>query len=247
VAWRDAESGRTLLRSVTLEDVGILEKSLERIRSARLIIIDPVSAYMGCSTDSHKNSEVRSLLAPVSDLAEKYRVAIIVVTHLNKASGSKAIYRATGSLAFAAAARAVFAITRDEADPDRRLMLPVKNNLAPDRNGLAFRLTPCIDDPNYMHVQWEPEPIDGSADEALNPAEDDSRREWQLAAEWLRELLADGPLDSVTVWAKAGEQKFGKSVVRRAKEYLGVRAQKSGYDKDVKWSWTLEKDEDAHP
>ena len=98
-----------------------------------------------------------------------------------------------------------------------------------------------------MHVQWEPEPIDGSADEALNPAEDDSRREWQLAAEWLRELLADGPLDSVTVWAKAAEQKFGKSVVRRAKEYLGVRAQKSGYDKDVKWSWTLEKDEDAHP
>jgi len=226
-------------RCVTLEDVEILDKALQRIPGARLIVIDPISAYLGVKTDSHKNSDVRTLLAPIADLAERHGVAVVCVTHLNKSSDKKAIYRTTGSLAFAAAARAVFAITRDEDNSDRRLFLPVKNNLAPDRNGLAFTLTPCLSDPDYMRVVWEPGPLEMSADEAMNPGENENRREWQYAADWLRELLADESLDAATIKEMGKKEGYGRHVLDKAKDHLGVRSQKSGFGKDSRWVWRL--------
>ena len=84
-------------------DVERLAHEVERLGDVVLIQIDPVSAYLG-GTDSHKNADVRALLSPLSDLAEKFNVAVVVVTHLNKGSGA-AMYRSVGSIAFTAAAR----------------------------------------------------------------------------------------------------------------------------------------------
>jgi hypothetical protein len=120
-------------------DLAALDASLSQIGNVKLVIIDPITAYMS-GTDTHKTADVRALLAPVSDLAVKHKVAVVVVSHLNKGGGGEAMTRVTGSLAFVAAARAAYVVQKDPEDPKRRLFQPIKNNLGVDDTGLAFRI-----------------------------------------------------------------------------------------------------------
>jgi putative DNA primase/helicase len=85
-------------------DLPALQQAVRDQRNTKLVIIDPLSAYLGGRIDSHKDAEVRSVLRPLVELAEKCGVAVIGVTHLNKNASGKAVYRAMGSLAFLAAA-----------------------------------------------------------------------------------------------------------------------------------------------
>ena len=80
---------------------------------------------------------MRALLAPVSDLAARYAVAIVTISHLNKGGGNEAMGRITGSLAFVAAARAAFLIHKGSGGSNRRLFLPMKNNLGTDESSLG--------------------------------------------------------------------------------------------------------------
>ena len=99
------ENGKERSFDLTL-DVEKLQKSSERISNVKLIIVDPISAYLG-KTDSHRNSDVRSALTPVSDFAEASGACLLCVTHLNKGGqGTSAMNRVTGSIAFVAASRA---------------------------------------------------------------------------------------------------------------------------------------------
>ena len=163
------DAGKQTERMFSLKnDIAILEKLLPSIPDCCLLIIDPISAYLN-DTDSHNNSDIRGLLAPLAALATRYKIAIIAVSHLNKGSGGNALYRAMGSLAFVAAARAAYVVTKDEHNPQRRLFLPVKNNLAQDTTGLAYTVVTA---PNGAPVMaWEPDPIVITADEALVPIE----------------------------------------------------------------------------
>ena len=219
-------------------DLPSLEAALKRLPDCRLIVIDPVSAYLG-ETDSHSNAEIRALFCPVAELAARYGVAVLTVTHLNKGqAGTKAIYRAMGSLAFIAQARTAFAVIRDEQDQTRRLFLPVKNNLAPDAGtGLAFSLTQWADDPAYCFIQWHPGAVDVSADEALNPQADNDRTEQNEIETWLREELSDGPVSAGELRKRAGLSGFNWRTVHRAKDRLGIAVVKSGMA--GAWVWKL--------
>jgi hypothetical protein len=111
---------RALLTGATQEtyfdlsqDLPALEKAICNEPNCRMVVIGPLTAYFG-DTDSHKNAEVRAVLAKLFDLAARLKVAVLAITHLNKAGGLPAIYRAMGSLAFVAASRAVWAVVRDE-------------------------------------------------------------------------------------------------------------------------------------
>jgi hypothetical protein len=185
VGGRDAKTNAEWQRSFSLEtDLPRLEEVLVENPDTRLVVIDPISACTG-NVDSHKNSDVRGLLAPLANLASQYHISVLSVTHLSKAMGSKAVYRAMGSLAFAAAARAVWAITKDPNDPQRRLFLPAKLNLAQDPDGLAYRI-------QDGRVLWEPDPVKMHADDAFAEEVKSSngggkrQSDQQEAAEWLR-------------------------------------------------------------
>jgi AAA domain len=233
------------LRDFSLrKDVAVLSDLLERLEDVRVIVIDPVSAYLD-SVDSHNNAEVRGLLAPLAELAATRGVAILAVSHLNKAAGGNPLYRASGSLAFVAAARSVMLVTREE-DTNRRLLLPLKQNLAPEGAGLAYEITEGAN--GAPIVVWHPDPVTLTAGEALAkqetaPAE---RTELRDAMDWLYGLLEGGPASARQIQADARDAGLSWITVRRAKDALGVRAGKTRFDGG--WQWALPaKREGAHP
>jgi putative DNA primase/helicase len=121
-------------------DIEAIEQRVLEMGDCKLIIVDPISAYLG-SVDTHRNSDVRAVLAPLAKLAQRLGVAIVAVSHLNKGASASAAYRVTGSIAFTAAVRASLLLAKDKDVPERRLVLPGKNNLGPDNlGGLAYRV-----------------------------------------------------------------------------------------------------------
>ena len=127
-------------RSFNLQlDLPELEKTIEKLGDVLLVIIDPITSYLG-KVDSHKNAELRSVLEPLGKMAARLHVTVIANTHLSKASGGSANSRVIGSVAFVNQARAAFIVTADPEDSGRRLFIPSKTNLGKPRDGLAYRI-----------------------------------------------------------------------------------------------------------
>lgn len=199
------------------EDLPALEAAILKLRDCRLVIIDPLTAYLG-KTDSHKNAEVRAVLARLFELAAQHRVAVLAVTHLNKASTLPAIYRAMGSLAFVAAARAVWAVVRDDEDETgrRRLFVPIKNNLGADETGLAYALEATD---GVARVVWESGAVNMRADDALGGGRKAVVRD--DATQFVIDTLnANGGDDMLSddLWAAAKAEGISRMTLRRAKE-----------------------------
>ena len=189
---RDADGKESELM-FTLADVLILEAALDAVPDCRLIVIDPIGSYLGGRTDAHRDNEVRAVLAPVAMLAEKTGAAVLMVAHRRKSNGGSADDSALGSRAFTGLARAVWHLSADPNDADRRLWLPGKTNLARRPNGLAFRISGlgsagCVD--------WESDPVDMSADDALveeRAKHEDEGSAVDEAENWLAIKLDQGP------------------------------------------------------
>ncbi len=240
----DAEDGNSERSFDLKRDIKNLETFLEEIGGAVLLIIDPISAYLG-GTDSHKNADIRALLAPLSDLAAKYKIAVIGVTHLNKSQSRQALQRVTGSLAFVAAARAAFIIAKDQNEPDRRLFLPIKNNIGDDRTGFGFSIESVTlsGGISTSKIVFEPDLVMESADEVLNYG---SNLEGRGALEDAKEFLQDICIIGCTaqqVKKQAEEAGISYATLRRAKKELGIKPKKEG--QNGSWVWRLPDLEDA--
>jgi hypothetical protein len=235
--------GTAARRAFSLEeDVQVLDATLSRLMNVAMVVIDPISAYLG-RTDSHKNAEVRALLAPVSELAARHNVAIVGVSHLSKATGSKGLMRVTGSLAFVAAARAAYLVAADPANPARRLFLPLKNNIGPDTTGLAFIIeATTVQSPagelKTSRVAWESAAVTLTADEVLK-ADDATKTSPALseAIEWLRQILAKEPMSAREIYTCAEEDGIARKTLQRAADSLRVRKQKTSMKGG--WTWSL--------
>ncbi|MGC1274342.1 MAG: AAA family ATPase [Planctomycetaceae bacterium] len=193
-----------------------------------LVVFDPISAILG-KADSHRDAEVRSVLGPLAKVAEKRRVAIVGINHLTKGGEGQAMYRSMGSIAFVAAARIAWQVNRDPKEPGRSLLLPVKMNLGPTPDGLAFRIT-------EDGVSWEKEPVTMTADEALYGI---STKPRDAAKDWLSHLLADGPLPQKDIKERLNREKVCSfRTLENAKKELGVTAERVGGQMGG-WFWSL--------
>jgi putative DNA primase/helicase len=219
-------------RGFTLADIDLLEETIRRA-SAKLVIVDPLSAYMG-QVDTWKDSDVRSRLRPLSEVAERTGVAIVVVMHLTKASDRSAINRVSGSIGFVGAARAAYMVVKDPDDSDgsRRLILTVKVNFGREPLGIAF----SIDDAGAL--TWDTDPVTMSADQALRQPAVDQEPVKTKTAEimgWLRAFLKDGPVPSDVIHKAADNAGYKWRTVEDAKTRLGIKAA----SKAEGYAWSL--------
>jgi putative DNA primase/helicase len=239
-------------------DLELLDREIRRLGDVRLVGVDPISSYLGPKIDSHANAAVRSVLEPLGEMAERLRVAVVAITHPPKGTGTTAINRFIGSIAFVAAARAAYMVTRDPGDDTRRLFLPVKNNLAPLGKGLAFRLKErIVGGPDSVTaasaIVWDVSRLDISANQALLAADSggDNREKPASteAEEFLKCVLGNGAVPSNEIRNEARAAGVSWPTVRRAKDRLAIEARKTGMD--CGWVWALPKtpnsSEDAHP
>lgn len=220
-------------------DIARLGAMLHQLGDASLVIIDPVTAYLG-DADSHKNAEVRALLAPLAEMAANQQVAVIAVSHLTKAAGMDALLRVQGSIGFAAAARAVWGVAKDKDNPSRRLFMPLKNNLGTDTNGFAYSvegITLPESDIETSHVMWESQIITQTADEIFGQPDQthDERRSLNDAKDFLRSLLDQGPVLKNDVQRDADGAGHSMATIRRAQQELGIEAFKDGFKGPWKW------------
>jgi putative DNA primase/helicase len=201
----------------------------------RLLIIDPASAYLGSmngrSINRNHGADVRAIQSRLSAFAAQHQLAVIAISHLNKNSGGRAITRIMGSLEWVAAPRAVFLVT-EEAGTNRRLFLPVKNNLSQDRIGYGFRIETKIvgDGIETSHLVWEPELVTISAEEALAAASGVSKKLPALtdAEDFLRVLLGAGPIPVKDIRREATDAGISYASLRRAADTLGVKSRRTG-------------------
>jgi putative DNA primase/helicase len=225
-------------------DLALLEKKIRDIGDVALVIIDPISSYMG-KTDSHKNSEVRGALEPLSEMAERLRVAVLSVTHFSKAGSgttNKALHRFIGSIAFVGAPRAAFAVIEDADNPGRILFLHAKNNMARKPQGLAYRLLQTIVGDNIVasYVHWEDTPVTISADQALGAAQSTgSRTGKEEATDFLRDVLEKGEVAAEDVQQAARKADITPKSLRSAREALKVKSRREGFGPGAKWYWSL--------
>ncbi|MBN1512610.1 MAG: AAA family ATPase [Phycisphaerae bacterium] len=245
--WATGEDGSCRLESFSLTaDADALRVAVESVPDCRLIILDPLTGHLG-RADLFKDADVREAMAPLVRVAEEYRLAVVCIVHLRKAASDAAIHRVQGSVGVAALARAVWLVARDPADPEkrRRVLAPVKANLAPDTTALAF----TVEDPDGSgpRLHWSADPVDVTADELLATPQrtgpDPERRD--EAADFLADLLAAGPMQAKEVQRQAKDAGVAWRTIRRAGDVLGVKHIRRGFGNESVWFWSLP-DEGGH-
>ena len=208
-----------------------LETMINEIKGISMIVIDPLSAYLA-GVDTYNNKDVRSMLAPLSKLAGRYDIAIVCVEHPPKSSNGRAMNQVGGSIAFVAASRSAYLVSKDPEDEERRLFLKIKNNLSNYSGGIFFTVE-SHKLPNGIEISkvvWGDEPVKITADEALAYY---NRTEFQHGKEshtkWLQEYLADGPKKVKNVLEEAQKQGISEKQLRKMTVDLNIDRKKTGF------------------
>ena len=216
------EAGADLDRVLVIDDSEVqLTLSDERIEkaivenNARLVIIDPIQAYLGADVDMNRANEVRPIFMRLGQVAQRTGCAILLIGHLNKAAGMQSLQRGLGSIDIAAAVRSVMFIGKLKHDPTMRILTHEKSSLAPPGASLAFSLG---DEGGF---RWVGE-YDITADEMLSGIEPQRETKTQQAKDLIFTLLAGGKqVLSEDIDKAALERGIPGRTVRDAKRELG--------------------------
>ena len=189
---RLVEAGADLSRVMVIDDSEeVLTLSDDRIEKAvrqnhvRLVIIDPVQAFIGADVDMNRANEVRPVFRKLGMIAEKTSCAIVLIGHLNKSSGTQSTYRGLGSIDIMAAVRSLIFIGKVKKDPTTRVLIHEKSSLAPPGETMAFKLG---DEEGFRWVGA----YEISADELLDGKEGKATEtKLERGAKLIQELLVD--------------------------------------------------------
>ncbi len=219
-----------------------IESVIAGLGDCRLLLIDPVTAYLG-GIDDHRNSDLRGLILLMKTVAEQHRTAILLVTHLSKSAVTNGKHRVMGSMAYVGACRSNVIFIRDRSDPSGRRVLICDNggNLAHSTPTLAYAIEDGDEGPR---VVFQHETLAITAEQALidemngglGKSQAPERREAEI---WLREVLAAGPLLVREIEETARASGISKTMLRRARESLEVASSRSGFGKGAVYSWAL--------
>lgn len=222
-------------------DIPVIEDFVAH-KDVRLVVVDVLFAYLNSKVDSHRDQDVRGVLHRLADMADRTGATVLLLRHLNKASGGHALYRGGGSIGIIGAARAAFIVARDPDDEQRRIFAISKSNLAMEPPALAYRLVDC---PDYgcARVEWEDQPTEHRAADLLGgPSGSDDDGTQGEAVRWLVDYLTDngGQAPAGELIKAAAKDGLPKHKVQRARKAAGVESRKDGFG--AGWVWSLESD-----
>ena len=247
---RKLVKGKERIDLIDLADITAIENALNQFTQCRLVVVDPIGSFIGAKTDAYRDNEVRAILAPLAQLANTRKVAVLCVAHTTKGAATRADDAILGSRAFSGIARSVLHLgfDRDGDAKERRLLVPGKTNLAARSEGLAFRAV-SVPGTELPRIEWEPDPVDMDADDAFAGIPGQKRGpepEAQKEAErFLNEALAMGPRPSTDILAEARDRYgISKRSLDRARSNLRIKTKQSDGPgspwmlslPDVKWS-----------
>lgn len=211
----------------------------ERIKSAiekygaKLLILDPMSSYIGESCSMNSANETRAEFNHLIAVAKETGCAIVIIAHMNKMKDSSPLYRTNGSIDIAGAARSILAVTRtpNKENPAERYLVQVKSNLAPTGNAIVFDVSE-----NGVVFKDEIEITAEDAFSALAPRMGRPNERTEAAISFLKELLSDGKkLSAIDCEVKLEAAGFKKSTAKKAKRKAGIVSHKEGFV----WYWSL--------
>ena len=232
------DTGKESERTFDLgQDIERLSMTLDKLNDVSLVIIDPITAYLG-NVDSHNNADIRGILAPLSAMAAKHNAAILLITHLNKSTGQDVMARVIGSIGLIAAARAGYAVIKESKMPEIRYFIPIKNNVGNDQNGFSFVIEEVAVEGDILtsRIVWQDGLID--AQSILTPPIESKPTATNAAAEWLAALLTGKVMLASDIYAEGEGAGFSKSCIQRAAVRIGVIKTKAGF-KNGPWEWSL--------
>lgn len=225
-----ADCERVLVIDESDKSLSMIDERLEEAlkqTGARLLILDPIQAYLGGGVDMNRANEARDMTKKLGALAEKYKCAIVLIGHMNKAAGNKAAYRGMGSIDFFAVARSVLLVGRVEGQPNIRAVVQIKNNLAAFGHPKAFRLS-------EEGFHWLGD-YEITADEVLGGIAPKVNK-FEQAKQLLRELAENSTLISSTeIMELAKEEGVSKRTMESAKRELQIPAKRINNT----WYWDL--------
>lgn len=206
----------------------------ERLRQAiidfrpRLVVIDPIQAYVENDSDLMSASKARRLMKRTGIWASMYNCAIVIIGHLNKSGGQKELYRGIGSIDLVASARSVLQVERKADDNAIRIVHHIKSSAVPNGRDFSFEIRP------NTGFRW----IDtgGAEKEAKEePVLDLPRNKHELAALLITKALENGPVESKEIHRLMAEYRIGEKTMNDAKIALGIKP----YRKMRQWYWAM--------
>jgi hypothetical protein len=217
----EREAGE-LASTLSLPDqTDALEEVVARTQ-ARLLVIDPVMHFLSSGADLCTQAGLRRALDPLAALARRCACVVLLLRHLTKTEGRRALYRGLGAISLLGTCRSAWLVAREADGPARRVLAQVKNNLAPPQPSLAFEVTQP--EGGAPALNWLG-PVEAVADDLVGGPrrrgpEPVKRRS---AIAFLTDVLAGGPLAVRAIWERALKEGLGSKTVRDAKRDLGIR------------------------
>ena len=230
---RGGQAGGALLGLPS--DIAALDAAL-RLTRAKLVIVDPVVAFLDPSVQLGCDSSVRRALAPLIELAEKHQCVIVLVRHLNKSGSLHSLYRGGGSIGFIAACRSAWLIGAVPRQPQVRVLAVLKNNLAPKQPSLKYEIVAC--EGQSPTIRWLGD-CAVSADQVVAAAGNRALIRLRHAKDFLMLLLKDGARTVQEVWDAADEEQVKRTTLKRAKKELKIRSKRIYIDKVQHNYWLL--------
>lgn len=227
------------MRLPTVRDIEDIQAAC-RMKDARLVVIDPLMGYIG-DANSWKDQDIRAAMAPLIKFADEFKIAVLIVRHLNKSTSSPSLYRGGGSIGIIGIARIGLLVAKDPEDDNRRILAGTKSNIAALPQSLTYEINVALGD--VPVISWG-STCNHTADTLLSmPSSPEEKSAMDEAKDFLLSQLEHGAVKSKDVMREARAAGISDVTLRRAKKYLKISSMKSEFGGE--WLWGKH-DEDDH-
>lgn len=222
-------------------DLALLRDTLVTL-GCRILVIDPLNAFVEKGVDTYKDQDIRRILHPLESMAEETGTAIIVVAHLNKKEDASTLYRVGGTIGFVGAARSVLAVSK--LPDETNVLFSIKSNLARRPSAIAYEVKQVRKVKTSTNTWLGENIINSSGIRWLGEVEFNPMAKAQgavpeakimeEAAEFLRQVLQQSPeADTEALYLEAKSAGISKSYLNKVKSSLGIIQTR----RDGKWYW----------